>query len=92
MLLTSCSSINEADKLNCMVLTPSLRGSANAEGPHVIGRDKYQLKIDLHHCLARFGNSERKRVWSLMDQWTVHRLPTSLILAVHVKSQTGNWV
>ena len=58
---------------------PSLRVTRHAEGSHVIGRERDLLRFHWRIVLHVRANSERKRVWSLIGQWTVHRLPTSLI-------------
>ncbi len=58
---------------------PCLRVTRHAEGPHVTGREKYnEISVAGFSCTF-LANSERKRVWYLIGQWTVHRLPTSLI-------------
>ena len=59
---------------------PSLRFTRDPEGPYMIGRESGFTDIGLAEFSCTFrANSERNRVWSLSGQWTVHRLPTSLI-------------
>jgi len=57
----------------------SLRVVNDPEGPHMIGREsEYCDLIGYMICTFR-ANSERKCVWSLIGQRTVHLLTTSLI-------------